>query len=120
MAATLSRNLNDIEELTKLMDECKRMKIEVLGPDVNESIDTFTVNKKGNIRFGMGGIKGVGSSAVDNIVKARESGDGPFTSAFNFIERISLNVVNRKTIESLVYAGAFDGFEGYAGSNTLQ
>ncbi len=112
MAATLSRNLNDIEELTKLMDECKRMKIEVLGPDVNESIDTFTVNKKGNIRFGMGGIKGVGSSAVDNIVKARESGDGPFTSAFNFIERISLNVVNRKTIESLVYAGAFDGFEG--------
>jgi DNA polymerase III subunit alpha len=72
MAATLSRNLNDIEELTKLMDECKRMKIEVLGPDVNESVDTFTVNKKGNIRFGMAGIKGVGSAAVENIVKARE------------------------------------------------
>ncbi|MDP3452572.1 MAG: DNA polymerase III subunit alpha [Bacteroidales bacterium] len=111
MAATLSRNLNDIEELTKLMDECKRMKIEVLGPDVNESIDTFTVNKRGNIRFGMAGIKGVGSAAVDNIVKAREAGEAPFSSVFDFIERINLGVVNRKTIESLIYAGAFDNFE---------
>ena len=123
MAATLSRNLNDIEELTKLMDECKRMKIEVLGPDVNESIDTFTVNKDGNVRFGMAGIKGVGSSAVDSIVKARESGDGPFVSIFNFIERINLGVVTRKTIESLTYAGAFDGLDGvrreqYLGTNS--
>lgn len=112
MAATLSRNLNDIEELTKLMDESKRMKIDVLGPDVNESINTFTVNKKGNIRFGMAAIKGVGSAAVESLIKARESGEGHFSSAYNFIERVNLGVVNRKTIESLIYAGAFDGFEG--------
>lgn len=112
MAATLSRNLNDIEELTKLMDESKRMKIEVLGPDVNESINTFTVNKDGNIRFGMAAIKGVGSAAVESLIRARESGEGNFTSIFNFIERVNLGVVNRKTIESLIYAGAFDGFEG--------
>ena len=111
MAATLSRNLNDIDELSKLMDECKRMKIEVLGPDVNESIDTFTVNKKGNIRFGMAGVKGVGSAAVENIVKAREESGEPFISIYNFIERINLGVVNRKTIESLIYAGGFDSFE---------
>lgn len=110
MAATLSRNLNNIEELSKLMDECKRMKIDVLGPDVNESMETFTVNKQGNIRFGMGGVKGVGSAAVENIIKSRESEEGPFTSVFNFIERINLGAVNRKTIESLVYAGAFDSF----------
>lgn len=112
LAATLSRNLNDIEELTKLMDESKKMKIEVLGPDVNESVNTFTVNSEGNIRFGMAAIKGVGSSAVDSIVKARESGDGNFNSAYNFVERINLGIVNRRTIESLIYAGAFDGFEG--------
>lgn len=112
MAATLSRNLNDIEELTKLMDESKRMKIEVLGPDVNESINTFTVNQEGNIRFGMAAIKGVGSAAVENIVKTRESKEGNFTSVYNFIERVNLGVVNKKSIESLVYAGAFDGFEG--------
>ena len=111
MAATLSRNLNDIEELTKLMDECKRMGIEVLGPDVNESIDTFTVNAKGDIRFGMAGIKGVGTSAVEGIVKVRES-SGPFGSIFNFVERVNLGMVNRRTIEALIYSGAFDGFEG--------
>ena len=112
MAATLSRNLSDIDELTKLMDECKRMGVEVLGPDVNESIDTFTVNKKGNIRFGMAGIKGVGTSAVEGIVRVRESEAGPFTSIFNFVERVNLGLVNRRTIEALIYAGAFDGFEG--------
>ncbi|OFY39446.1 MAG: DNA polymerase III subunit alpha [Bacteroidetes bacterium GWF2_40_14] len=112
MAATLSRNLNDIEEITKLMDECKRMGIAVLGPDVNESVDTFTVNKKGNIRFGMAGIKGVGAGAVENIVKAREENDGGnFISIFDFVERVNLSSVGRKTIESLVYAGAFDSFE---------
>lgn len=118
MAATLSRNLNDIEELTKLMDECKRMKIEVLGPDVNESAFTFTVNKAGNIRFGMAGIKGVGSAAVENIVKVREEA-GPFKSVFDFIERINLGVVNRKTIESLVYAGGFDSFDNVKRSQYL-
>ncbi len=110
MAATLSRNLNDIEELSKLMDECKRMRIEVLGPDVNESSLTFTVNKQGSIRFGMAGIKGVGSSAVENIIKVRECG-GPFKSVYDFIERVNLGVINRRTIESLVFAGGFDSFE---------
>lgn len=108
MAATLSRNLNDIEELTKLMDECKRMKISVMGPDVNESRDNFTVTKKGDIRFGMAGIKGVGGAAVENIIKAREEKGAPFDTIFDFVERINLNTVNRKTIESLIYAGAFD------------
>ncbi len=112
MAAALSRNLNNVEEITKLMDECRRMKISVLGPDVNESMHTFTVNNEGNIRFGMAGVKGVGSSAVENIVKARESGDGLFSSIYNFIERIDPSIVNRKTIESLIYAGAFDNFGG--------
>lgn len=111
MAATLSRNLNDIEELSKLMDESKRMKIEVLGPHINESLNRFAVNKEGNIRFGMAAIKGVGSAAVDSIVRARESGEGYFTSIFNFVERVNLGVVNKKTIESLIYAGAFDGFD---------
>ncbi len=110
MAATLSRNLNDMDEITKLMDECKRMGIAVLGPDVNESSNNFIVNKKGDIRFGMAGIKGVGSGAVDSIVNSREEG-GNYSSIFNFVERINLNTVNRKTIESLIYAGAFDSFE---------
>ncbi len=111
MAATLSRNLNDMEEITKLMDECKRMGIEVLGPDINESVDTFTVNKKGNIRFGMAGIKGVGTGAVENIIKAREERGENFCSIFDFVERVNLSSVGRKTLESLIFAGAFDSFE---------
>lgn len=111
MAATLSRNLNDIGEIGKLMDECKRMGINVLGPDVNESSDTFTVNKKGDIRFGMAGVKGVGASAVEQIVKAREASEGVgFSSIFDFVEKVNLTAVNKRTVESLVYAGAFDGF----------
>lgn len=109
MAATLSNNLNDIKELTKLMDECRRMKVEVLGPDVNESIDTFTVNSEGKIRFGMAGIKGVGANAVDYIVKCREK-DGPYISIIDFFERTSSSAVNRKSLEALIYAGAFDSF----------
>jgi DNA polymerase-3 subunit alpha len=111
MAATLSRNLNDINEIAKLMDECKRMGMSVLGPDINESADTFTVNKKGDIRFGMAGVKGVGASAVEQIVKARESSEGGFVSVFDFAERVNLSVVNKRTIESLVYAGAFDSLD---------
>ncbi len=111
MAATLSRNLNDITEITKLMDECKRMGISVLGPDVNESSDTFTVNKNGDIRFGMAGIKGVGGAAVESIVAARETSADGFVSIFDFIERVNLSSVNKKTIESLIYSGAFDRFE---------
>ncbi|MDD4638702.1 MAG: DNA polymerase III subunit alpha, partial [Bacteroidales bacterium] len=110
MAATLTRNRNDITEITKLMDECKRMGIKVMGPDVNESSDTFTVNKKGDIRFGMAGIKNVGAAAVENIVKAREENGGSFSSIYEFVEKVNLSAVNRKTMESLIYSGAFDCF----------
>ncbi len=110
MAATLSRNLDNMDEITKYMDECKRMGISVLGPDVNESDYKFTVNRKGNIRFGMAGIKGVGLGAVENIVSTRDTG-GPFESIFDFVERVNPSVVGKKTIESLIYAGAFDYFE---------
>lgn len=109
MAANLSKNLNNIDEITKLMDECKRLGIQVLGPDINESDRTFTVNKEGNIRFGMAGIKGVGSNIVDNIIESRL--DKPFDGVFDFIERASAaGSVNRKTMESLVCSGAFDSF----------
>ncbi|MCK9626104.1 MAG: DNA polymerase III subunit alpha [Bacteroidales bacterium] len=109
LAANLSKNLNDIDEITKLMDDCRRMKIKVLGPDVNESSTTFTVNKDGNIRFGMAGIKGVGSNVIDSIISNREQGNN-FKDIFDFIERVPLGVVNRKVIECLVNSGAFDGF----------
>ena len=110
MAANLSKNLNNIEEITKLMDECKRMGIAVLGPDINESERRFTVNKAGNIRFGMAGVKGVGGAVVDSIVQGRK--ERPYENVFDFIERASkCGVVNKKTIESLVYAGGFDSFE---------
>ena len=109
MAANLSKNLNNIEEITKLMDECRRIGSNVLGPDVNESERTFSVNKAGDIRFGMAGVKGVGGAVVDSIVACR--GDKPFTGVFDFIERASASGnINRKTIESLAYAGAFDSF----------
>ena len=110
MAANLSKNLNNIEEITKLMDECKRMGIAVLGPDINESERRFTVNKAGNIRFGMAGVKGVGGAVVDCIVQGRK--ERPYENVFDFIERASkCGVVNKKTIESRVYAGGFDSFE---------
>ncbi|HOO69838.1 MAG TPA: DNA polymerase III subunit alpha, partial [Bacteroidales bacterium] len=110
MAAVLSRNRDNIDEVSKFMDECKRMDLKVLGPDVNESMHDFTVNKKGDIRFGMAGIKGVGYGAVENIIKAREQ-DGPFKDIYDFAERINLNTCNRKALESLVYAGAFDSLK---------
>lgn len=109
MAANLSKNLNNIEEITKLMDECKRMGISVLGPCVNESDRTFTVNKGGDIRFGMAGVKGVGGAVVDSIIACR--GENPFEGIFNFIERAAASgTITRKTVESLAYAGAFDSF----------
>ncbi|NOZ46619.1 MAG: DNA polymerase III subunit alpha [Chlorobi bacterium] len=108
MAAVLSRNLNDIKKITSFMDECKRMGLKVLGPDTNESYHKFTVNKDGNIRFGLGGIKGVGEAAVQNIIQEREK-QGPFKSVFDFIERVNLRSVNKKNIEALAMAGAFDG-----------
>ena len=109
MAAVLSRNMNDIKKITFFMDECKRMGMSVLGPDVNESFLRFTVNKKGDIRFGMAAIKGVGASAVQHIIEEREE-NGPYKDIFDFVERVNLTTVNKKNFEGLVLAGAFDGF----------
>ncbi|NCB67395.1 MAG: DNA polymerase III subunit alpha [Bacteroidia bacterium] len=108
MAANLTRNRDDISEVGKFMDECKSLGINVLGPDVNESDLTFTVNKDGNIRFGLGGVKGVGEGAVLAIVDERNK-NGRFKSVIDFIERVNLTACNKKTIESLALCGAFDG-----------
>lgn len=109
MAANLTRNKDDITEVSKLMDECKARKIKVLGPDVNESDLMFTVNKEGNIRFGLGGVKNVGDGAVEAIIEEREK-NGKFKGIFDFVERVNLNACNKKAIESLAYAGGFDAF----------
>ncbi len=109
MAAVLSRNLNDVTKLSKFMDECKAMGISVLGPDVNESFKSFSANKKGDIRFGLAGIKGLGGNAVDTIIEERAKG-GPFTNIHNFVERVNLTACNRKAVEALALAGAFDCF----------
>ncbi len=108
MAAVLSRNISNITEITKFMDECKSMGIQVLGPDVNESNLKFSVNKAGDIRFGLGAVKGVGESAVLNIMEERKK--GPFTSLFDFVERVNLTSCNKKNVEALALAGAFDAF----------
>ena len=109
MAAVLSRNLADISKLTDFMDECKAMKIQVKGPDVNESFAKFGVNAKGDIRFGLAGIKGVGANVVNDIIEARAKG-GPFDSIYDFMERVNLSSLNRRTLESLALSGAFDCF----------
>ncbi len=109
MAAVLSCNLSDLTEITKLMDESRSMGIEVLGPDVNESGFKFTANSKGNIRFGMAGVKGVGTNAVQAIIDERTK-NGPFTGIFDFVQRVNLTACNRKNIECLALAGAFDSF----------
>lgn len=109
MAAVLSRNLSNITEITKFMDECKAMNMNVLGPDVNESFLKFSVNKAGDIRFGLAAVKGVGEGAVMNIIEERER-NGPFTSIFDFVERVNLSSCNKKNIESMALAGAFDAF----------
>ncbi len=109
MAAVLSRNISNITEITKFMDECKAMDLQVLGPDVNESNLKFSVNKNGNIiRFGLGAIKGVGEGAVTNILEERKN--GPFKNIFDFVERVNLSTCNKKNIEGLALAGAFDNF----------
>ncbi len=107
MAANLTVSKDDIKEVTKLMDECKAMRLTVKGPDMNESSLHFTVNKKGVIRFGLGGIKGVGEGAVEAIVKEREA-NGPYKSTFDFVERVNLSACNKKAIESMALAGCFD------------
>ncbi len=109
MAAVLSRNLSDIAKLTVFMDECKSMRIQVLGPDVNESFAKFGVNAKGDIRFGLSAIKGVGDNVVSDIIRAR--GDKPFADIYDFVERVPAGSMNRRTFESLALAGAFDRFE---------
>lgn len=109
MAAVLSRNLSNITEITKFMDECKYMGMNVLGPDINESYLKFSVNKAGDIRFGMAAIKGVGSGAVNDIIKERTL-NGPYKTIFDLVERVNLSSCNKKNIESLALAGAFDNF----------
>ncbi|MCW3784824.1 DNA polymerase III subunit alpha [Plebeiibacterium sediminum] len=109
MAGVLSRNLSDITKITTFMEECKRMGMEVLGPDVNESYRKFTVNKKGEIRFGMAGVKGVGAGAVEEIIRIRDK-DGPYKDIYDFVERVNLQTVNKKNLEALAAAGGFDGF----------
>ena len=111
MAANLTCGKDNIADVTKFMDECKAMGVPVLGPNVNESELDFTVNEHGEIRFGLGGIKGVGSNAVDSIIAERNK-NGKFKDIFDFIERINMSVCNRKTLESLVLSGAFDCFTG--------
>lgn len=109
MAAVLTNHLNNIDKLTYFMEESKRMGIPVLGPDINESGTGFNVNKKGDIRFGLAGLKGVGAAAVESIIEEREK-DGAFTSVFDFIQRVNQRTVNKKSLECLAMSGAFDGF----------
>lgn len=107
MAAIMSRSMNDITEVRKLMDECKAMGINTLGPDVNESRLKFSVNKHGDIRFGLAAVKGIGISAVQAIIDERTK-NGPYKNVFDFVERVNLSNCNRKCLESLALSGAFD------------
>ncbi len=109
MAAVLSNNMNDIKQVTFFMEECKRMGLEVLGPDVNESYYKFAVNKDNAVRFGMGAIKGVGRSAVETIVENRKE-EGPYKSIFDLAKRVDLRAANKKAFENLALAGGFDSF----------
>ncbi|WP_228850317.1 DNA polymerase III subunit alpha [Aegicerativicinus sediminis] len=109
MAAVLSNNMNDIKQVTFFMEECKRMKLNVLGPDVNESYYKFSVNKDNAVRFGMGAIKGVGHGAVKTITENRKK-DGPYRSIFDLTKRIDLRAANKKAFENLALAGGLDCF----------
>jgi DNA polymerase-3 subunit alpha len=111
MSAVLN-NAGAIEKITFFMEECKRMGIKVLGPDINESHIGFAPNKKGEIRFGLGGLKGVGEAALESIIEERNK-RGPYKDVFDFIKRINQRTVNKKSLESLVYSGAFDCFTTY-------
>lgn len=112
MAAVLSRNLANVDQLTIYMNECKRMDIRVLGPDINESMRTFSANAAGDVRFGMAAVKGVGEAAVDSIIAEREA-NGRFKDIYDFVERVNFSLVNRKCLENLAYAGAFDSISGF-------
>lgn len=121
MAATMSRNYTNISEITKLMDECKSMGIETLGPDINESRQKFSVNKNGSIRFGLAAIKGMGTAAAEAIISEREK-NGPYKDIFDVAQRVNLSACNRKCFESLALSGGFDSFgikrESYFGHGT--
>lgn len=109
MAAVLTSSLGNIEKITFFLEECRNLNLKVLGPDVNESGKSFSVNKQGQIRFGLGGIKGAGDAAVEAIIDERRL-KGHFKDIFDFVTRVNLRTVNKKTLESLAYAGAFDEF----------
>ena len=113
MAAVLSRNLTNIEQLTLYMNECKRMGISVLGPDINESMQAFSANLSGDVRFGLAAVKGVGAAAVESIIAERKA-NGPFKDIYDFVERVNYSLVNRKCLENLAYAGAFDSISDFA------
>ena len=112
MAALLSRNLADIKQLTLYMNECKRMGIRVLGPDINESMRTFSSKKAGHMRFGLGAVKGVGEAAVESIIAERNA-NGRFKDIYDLMERVNFSAVNRKCFENLAYAGGFDSISGF-------
>ena len=109
MAAIMSRRRDQITEITKLMDECKAMGIATLGPDVNESYQKFGVNKKGEIRFGLAAIKGLGDGVALAIIEEREK-NGPYKDLFDFVQRVNFSQVNRKAFEALALSGGFDSF----------
>ena len=109
MAAVLSNNMSDIKQVAFFMEECRQMGVTVLGPDVNESELKFSVNAKGEVRFGMNAVKGVGEKAVESIIEEREA-NGPFVSVYDFAKRSNTRIVNKKAYESFVYSGAFDAF----------
>ena len=112
MAALLSRNLSDIKQITLYMNECKRMGIRVLGPDINESLNNFSSNKEGDVRFGLAAVKGVGEAAVESIVAERNK-NGKFKDIYDFFERVNYTAVNRKCLENIAYAGGFDSISGF-------
>ena len=120
MAGNMSRCINDIGKITKLMSECQNMGIPCLGPDVNESQRKFSANKKGEVRFGLSAIKGMGDAAAINIIAEREK-NGPYKDIFDFVQRVNLSAVNRKAFESLALSGGLDSFgikrEQYFGTN---
>ena len=120
MAGNMSRCINDIGKITKLMSECQNMGIPCLGPDVNESQRKFSANKKGEVRFGLSAIKGMGDAAAINIIAEREK-NGPYKDIYDFVQRANLSAVNRKAFESLALSGGFDSFgikrEQYFGTN---
>ena len=120
MAGNMSRCINDIGKITKLMSECQNMGIPCLGPDVNESQRKFSANKKGEVRFGLSAIKGMGDAAAINIIDEREK-NGPYKDIFDFVQRVNLSAVNRKAFESLALSGGLDSFgikrEQYFGTN---